>query len=92
MKRRKWTGKQKLQIVLEGMAGKARLAELCQQHEISQAQYYQWRDRLLKDGSKVFERGGADASENRLKKENSDLKRMIGELHMELKKSDEEWL
>ena len=29
MKRRKWTAKQKLQIVLEGMSGRVALAQLC---------------------------------------------------------------
>jgi len=46
---------------------------------------------LLNDGEKVFDRGGPDAKEERLLKENADLKRMIGELHVELKKSEEEW-
>lgn len=91
MKRRKWTAKQKLQIVLEGMSGRVPLAQLCLKHQISQAQYYTWRDRLLNDGEKVFDRGGPDAKEERLLKENADLKRMIGELHVELKKSEEEW-
>ena len=46
---------------------------------------------LARDAEKVFDRGGPDAKEERLLKENADLKRMIGELHVELKKSEEEW-
>lgn len=56
MKRRQWTGKQKLQIVLEGLGGKVPLGELCARHQISQAQYYQWRDQLFNQGAKVFDR------------------------------------
>jgi hypothetical protein len=42
---------------------------------------------LLNDGEKVFDPGGPDdAKEERLLKENADLKRMIGELPVELKK------
>lgn len=88
MKSRKWTGQQKLNIVLEGLKGKVSLTELCNQHQISQAQYYKWRDRLLKDGVKVFEFGGIDRGEDRLLAENRKLKETIGELTMELKKND----
>ena len=92
MKRRKWTAKQKLQIVLEGMAGKLPLAALCQNHQISQGQYYKWRDQLLEGGEKVFERGGPGAGEQRLRAEVDKLKSIIGDLHVELKKSEETWL
>jgi transposase-like protein len=32
--------------VLEGLKGRP-IGELCAEHEISQAQYYQWRDQFL---------------------------------------------
>ena len=92
MEKRKWKGQQKLQIVIEGLKGQTSIAELCNRHQISQAQYYQWRDRLLEQGSKVFELGGTDKTEEWLKRENNRLKQTIGELHMELKKSEEDWL
>lgn len=88
MERRKWTGQQKLQIVLEGLKGALSVAELCNRHQISQAQYYQWRDRLMEQGGKVFEFGGADAHTQRLAQENARLKHALGEAHLELKKSD----
>lgn len=43
MKLRKWDAKTKAIIVLEGLKGKP-VATLCQDHQISQGQYYQWRD------------------------------------------------
>ncbi|MBN2068031.1 MAG: transposase [Opitutales bacterium] len=49
MTRRKWSSEQKLQIVLEGLSGKLPLSQLCAHHRISQAQFYQWKDRLLKE-------------------------------------------
>jgi putative transposase len=88
MKKRKWTAQQKLQIVLEGMSGKVPLGELCTRHQISQTQYYQWRDRLMKDGAKVFERGGPDQEAERLNREVHKLKAIIGDLTVELKKSE----
>lgn len=88
MERRKWTGQQKLQMVLEGLKGKVSIAELCNRHQISQAQYYQWRDRLLEQGGKVFEYGGTDAQTQRFKQRIGQLERTVGQLHLELKKSD----
>lgn len=88
MERRKWTGQQKLQIVLEGLKGTIPLAELCNRHQITQAQYYQWRDRLLEQGAKVFEFGGADAHTQRLQNRISHLEQTVGQLHVELKKSE----
>jgi len=90
MKRRQWTGKQKLQIVLEGLGGKVPLGELCARHQIGQAQYYQWRDQLFNYGAKVFDRGGPEQTEQRLREENRRLKTLVGELTVELKKSEVE--
>lgn len=92
MEKRKWKSSEKLQIVLEGIKGQTTIAELCNRHQISQAQYYQWRDRLLEQGSKVFEPGGGERQEERLKREVNRLKQTIGELHVELKKSEGDWL
>jgi len=89
MKRRIWKGQEKLQIVLEGLKGQISLAELCSRHQISQAQYYQWRDRLIKEGRKIFDYGGPSKSEENHKQQVGRLQRIIGELTVELKKSEE---
>ena len=54
MTRRKWDAKTKAIIVLEGLKGKP-VATICQDHQISQAQYYQWRDQFLANAAKPFE-------------------------------------
>jgi transposase-like protein len=54
MKRRKWKPEQKALIVLEGLKGRP-IGDLCAEHEISQAQYYQWRDQFLANAAKAFE-------------------------------------
>jgi transposase-like protein len=46
MKRRRWKPEQKALVVLEGLKGRP-IGELCAEHEISQGQYYQWRDQFL---------------------------------------------
>lgn len=88
MKHRKWTPKEKLSIVLEGLKANISIAELCSRHQISQTQYYKWRDRLLAEGEKLFSHGGPDKAEERLQNENRKLKTIIGELTVELKKSE----
>lgn len=88
MERRKWDAKSKALIVLQGLKGTP-VAQLCTEHQISQAQYYAWRDQLLRNASAAFENQQQSHREARLVQENLRLKRMLGELTLALKKSDE---
>lgn len=88
MERRKWDAKSKALIVLQGLKGTP-VAQLCTEHQISQAQYYAWRDQLLRNASAAFEHQQQSHRETRLVAENARLKRMLGELTLALKKSDE---
>ena len=88
MRRRKWDSKTKALIVLQGLKGKP-MAELCTEHQISQAQFYQWRDQFLANASKTFEVHQQTQREARLEQENGRLKKLVGELTLELKKSEE---
>lgn len=87
MKRRKWTPEQKALIVLEGLRGRP-IGELCNEHGISQAQHYQWRDRFLGNAHRVFETATVDKRTQRLESENAKLKGLVGELTLELKKTN----
>lgn len=88
MRRKKWDSKTKWLIVLEGLKGRA-IAEICAEHNISQSQYYQWRDRFLSEGHRVFDKVKDDQRQVFLEKENNKLKNLVGELTYELKKTDE---
>jgi transposase-like protein len=88
MQRRKWDAKTNAMIVIEGLKGKP-VAELCTEHQISQAQYYQWRDQFLAHAPNAFEVHEQSQREARLARENTRLKTLVGELTLELKKSDE---
>ncbi len=57
MKHRKWNPKVKAQIVLEGLKEPASVSEICTRHQISQVQYYGWRDQFLRNLEKPFETG-----------------------------------
>ena len=56
MKRRKWESKEKAMIVLEGIKGGS-VSEICNTHQISQSQYYEWRDKFFQNAPKSFEVG-----------------------------------
>ena len=90
MKRRQWDAKANARIVLEGLQGKP-VAELCNEHQINQSPYDQWRDHFLANASKAFEVPQDARKDARLVLENARLKTLVGELTLELKKSDE-WL
>jgi len=87
MKRRKWDPKTKAMIVIQGLTGKP-VAAICLEHQISQTQYYQWRDQFLANAHQVFT--DAEKKEEVLTRENAHLRKIIGDLTVELKKT-EEW-
>ena len=88
MHRRKWDSQTKAKIVIQGLQGKP-IAEICNEHQISQSQYYQWRDQFLAHAPKAFEVHEQSQREARVARENARLKTLVGELTLELKKSDE---
>ncbi len=87
MKKRLWTSEQKLQIVMQGIKGRL-VSEICNEYQIGQSQYYLWRDQFLQNAGKIFEMSKTAQQQTRLERENEKLKAMVGELTMELKKSD----
>ena len=88
MKNRKWQSQEKLRIVLEGLSGQIEISKLCTKYQIAQTQYYQWRDQLLKFGHQAFETKNITKKEQHLESENEKLKRIIGDLTIELKKTE----
>ena len=83
MPRRKWDPNTKANIVLQGLKGRP-VADICTEHQISQAQYYQWREQFMKKMPGLF--SNTERREQSLARENSRLKKIIGELTVELKK------
>lgn len=87
-KRRKWESSQKLKIVLEGLSGQIEISKLCNKYQISQVIYYRWREQLLQYGHEAFESKNITKREHRLQSDNKRLKEIIGDLTIELKKSE----
>jgi transposase-like protein len=88
MERRQWKSHEKLKIVLEGLSGQIEITKLCAKYQITQSQYYQWRDHLLQFGHQAFETKNITKKEQHLNLENAKLKRLVGELTLELKKTE----
>jgi transposase-like protein len=91
MKKRNWDSKTKAKIVLEGLSGMS-TGELCSKYQISQAQYYQWRDKFLSEAHRAFEAKGDGGEVTRLKAKTQKLQQIIGALTVELKKTEDELL
>lgn len=76
MKRSKFSETQIVAILKEGEAGRL-VAEICREHGISNATYYQWKSKY----------GGMEASDlkrmRELEDENSRLKKMYADLALE---------
>ena len=72
---------------MEGLRGDhGSIAALCNAYGITHTDFYRWRDILMEDGSRLFERGGVDRERQRLEDENHKLREAVGSLTMELKK------
>jgi transposase-like protein len=85
VKRRNWDPKTKAMIVLQGIKGKP-IVDLCLEHQLSQTQYYMWREQFLANMEKVFIND--ERREKFLLRENDRLKHAVGELHLQLKKNE----
>ena len=92
--RRQYSAEEKIRIVLEGLRGAERIAELCRKEGINQNLYYRWSKEFLEAGKKRL--AGDTAREatsdevKSLRAESSQLKEMLAERMMEnrlLKKS-----
>jgi len=81
---RKFTAKQKLEIVLAGLREDRSVRDVCREHQIQEALYYQWREQLLEAGAERFagkeERAGERAKDRRI----AELERVLGRKTMEL--------
>ena len=65
-------------IVLEGLRGQKSVAEICREHQISQALYYRWRDRFLEAGQKGLSNGGSEDETKVLQAQIEKLEKIIG--------------
>ena len=88
-KYRTFTPEQKIEIVLAGLRGDRPVRDVCREYEISEALFYQWRERLLEGGKAALatprDKKPPEAAElAELKKTVSQLERALGRKTYEL--------
>jgi transposase len=81
---RKRTAKEKAEIVLAGLHGDRSVRDVCREHEISEALYYQWKEKLLQGGAAALAGKEERKAEKELKKRIRELERTLGRKTYEL--------
>ena len=92
--RKKYSAEEKVRIVLEGLRGEEKIAELCRREGIHQNMYYKWSKEFLEAGKQRLvgdTKREADSQEvEAMRTENEQLKAVVAELLLKnrnLKKS-----
>ena len=92
--RKKYSAEEKVRIVLEGLRGEEKIAELCRREGIHQNMYYKWSKEFLEAGKQRLvgdTKRDADSQEvEAMRNENEQLKAVVAELMLKnrnLKKS-----
>lgn len=92
--RKQYSAEEKVRIVLEGLRGEEKIAELCRREGIHQNMYYKWSKEFLEAGKQRLvgdTKRDADSQEvEAMRSENEQLKAVVAELLLKnrsLKKS-----
>jgi transposase len=92
--RKQYSAEEKVRIVLEGLRGEEKIAELCRREGIHQNMYYKWSKEFLEAGKQRLvgdTKRAADSQEvEAMRSENEQLKAVVAELTLKnrvLKKS-----
>src|SRR5512147_2560901 len=82
--RKQYSAEEKVRIVLEGLRGEEKIAELCRREGIHQNMYYKWSKKFLEAGKQRLvgdTKREADSQEvNEMRAENEQLKAVVAEL------------
>jgi len=88
--RKSYSSEEKIRIIIEGMRGETTIAELCRKEGISQGNYYKWSKDFMEAGKKRLNgdtmREANSSEVQELKSENIDLKELVAELSLEVRK------
>jgi transposase len=88
--RKSYSSEEKIRIIIEGMRGETTIAELCRKEGISQANYYKWSKDFMEAGKRRLNgdtmREANTSEVQELRGENMDLKQLVAELSLEVRK------
>jgi transposase len=83
-KYRKFTAKQKLEIVLASLRGDRSVAELCREHGIAESLLRKWREQALEAAAERFESGQERSLQAEQRRRIAELERALGRKTYEL--------
>lgn len=88
--RRHFTAEDKIRVVLEGLRGEVPISELSRREGIAPSVYYKWSKAFLDAGknglTRATVRDSTSDEVNQLRSENSDLKRAVADLTLDIMK------
>ena len=88
--RRKYTAEEKIHIVLEGLRREVTVNELCRREGIKPNNFHSWTEEFMESGKQRLSRDTTrDATRqeiNALKRESPDLKHLVAELSLGLRR------
>lgn len=94
--RKKYSAEEKVRIVLEGLRGEEKIAELCRREGIHQNMYYKWSKEFLEAGKQRLvgdTKREADSQEvEAMRSENEQLKAVVAELTLQNRALKKSWL
>ncbi len=91
-KRRKFSPREKMEIVLAGLSGEDGISDVCRSYGVSTVQFYHWKDQLIKSAPEVYKRKTRKDSQKEEKLKESIMKKdrviaIITEENLHLKKN-----
>ena len=83
-KYRKFTAKQKVELVLTSFRGDRSVAEICREHDLSETLLRRWRDQMLEAGAERFTDGVERSVQTEQRRRIAELERALGKKTYEL--------
>jgi transposase len=89
--RKKYSSEEKIRIVIDGLRGEYSVAELCRKEGIHPNLYYNWSKEFMEAGKRRLagdtKRDATSGEVQDLKNENTELKEMVAELSLQLRRA-----
>lgn len=83
-KYRKFTPKQKVELVLASFRGDRSVAEICREHDISETLLRRWRDQMVEAAGERFQDGQERTLQAEQRRRIAELERTLGRKTYEL--------
>jgi transposase len=83
-KYRKFTAKQKVELVLASLRGDRSIAEICREHDLSETLLRRWRDQMVEAAADRFQDGQERSVQAEQRRRIAELERTLGRKTYEL--------